>query len=178
MTIGIAHDLWPDIIRLVSLDALCDLSRVSPLFDEVIFQAGIRVFYKNNIVHDLSPVGRFKVLQFASGKKRVIDTRKVVEMHINIYNKFYDFGPRVYYDDEARIGMLIRNGCIHIFKNFRNHDYYHVARIEECIYEDVYYIDFTTKVAVAIGNGYETYSFESFEILFEDGFFWGGSMHD
>lgn len=169
MTIGIAHDLWPDIVRLVPLDALRNLSRASPLFDEVICKAGIRVFYDDLGTYLLSPGGRDIVIQFVSGRKYLINTSRVIMLQITVHNKFYDFDGHLDYDSDSLIGMLIRSNSIHVFNNFMNYDYYRIAQISKRIDEDVTYIDFDANVAVSICSGYRSYAFEFFKVLFKDG---------
>lgn len=169
MTTGIVRDLWSDIVQLVPLDALRDLSKASPLFDEVICKAGIRVFYDGLGARRTCPEGRDVVIQFVSGRKYLVDTNRVIMRQITVHNKFYDFDGHLDYDSDSLIGMLIRSNSIHVFNNFMNYDYYRIAQISKRIDEDVTYIDFDANVAVSIRSGYRSYAFEFFKILFKDG---------
>lgn len=66
----IAHDLWADIIQYVPIDALRDLSKASPIFDQIICKTGLRIFYDNYKGHVIGLWDRLIMLE--SGKKLLL----------------------------------------------------------------------------------------------------------
>lgn len=168
MTIGIAYDLWSNIISWSSADTLKDLSRASPLFDEVIFKSDLKAFHDDRGCYILSPTD--KVIRLYSGKKyriNLCDTNNTSIPRNIRYERYYIPGYRLKYDNQSRVGILFNNDPILVFRDFINSDYYNIATVHKRISEDISYIDFKTKIAVSCCKEYSTYAYESFEILFD-----------
>ena len=72
----IAYDLYRSIIKYIPMAGLRDLSKASPIFDEMIYKMGIKIFYENQeeedkvIVHKLT--NDHVVILANSGKKHLL----------------------------------------------------------------------------------------------------------
>lgn len=74
MSAGIAYDLWPLIIGYIPVEDLRTISAASPMFDEIIYDAGIRIFYGSSaIVLEIDDhKKKCIIIQGEFGKKDVI----------------------------------------------------------------------------------------------------------
>lgn len=178
----IAHDLWRDIIKYIPLVDLQDLSKASPMFDEVIYQIGYKVFYQDHKVYDLND--RI-LIKLKSGKKCVLwytnhyyKSYKVIteeERYVTRSGIRYDNRPnildRIYYDVSKGIAICEGNHNTTIIKEYVPTGREHRARIVVDKCHDFRYINLDTCIVLYTWHhfgGPLDAAFEDFTVLFKD----------
>lgn len=187
----IARDLWYDIALLVPVDDLRLLSKASPMFDEIIHDANIRVFYGPTAVVLLRHrdyMRSCKIIQSSTGKKDILEW---MIGHGSHYFKSCIHGNEIYGDNiswtdnpdlqknwylslDTKIAMTCSDGYAMFTSNISAiMDSEFRAHITDTISAEINYIDFTNKLMVYWNdsNNDHDVAYESFKVIYVDGQF-------
>lgn len=178
----ICQDLYRSIIEYVPLDSLHDLSAASPIFDKVICEMGIKIFYCSSGPQRLT--NDHAIVMTSLGKKYLLvlstDDGNIILVnngaHINTqlikYTNEPFAGLIIYYDSTSRMAINWIWGCMHINDDHYMPELYKRSSINYGTSDTINLIDFDAGIVVhyeyIMQQLKDVFIIDHFTVIFKD----------